>query len=177
MNLDTANAKSGARRGTAAWRAREKCKGFEDEDGDRSAYACATARQGRIARFNLIALQTPSLATVASPVNTNIFRSHDLERLKKYCSRSAKGEERAVFLGFGFASAQLQGSFEPAPSPKPRQNPKILAPNGCGISLNALVLKIILALLFASARAVRCMHRRRTCGRRAGKPGRSKRRN
>jgi len=24
----------------------------------------------------------------------------------------------AVFLGFGFVSAQLQGSFEPAPSPK-----------------------------------------------------------
>jgi len=61
-----------------------------------------------------------------------------LEHFQKYCSRSAVGEMGAVFLGFGFVSAQLQGSLEPAPSPKPRQNPKILAPNGCTISSNAL---------------------------------------
>ena len=44
----------------------------------------------------------------------------------------------AVFLGFGFVSAQSQGCFEPVPSPKPCQNPKILAPNGHNISLKAL---------------------------------------
>jgi hypothetical protein len=49
---------------------------------------------------------------------------------------------RAVFLGFGFVSAQSQGCFEPAPSPKPRQNPKILAPNGYSISSNALAVDI-----------------------------------
>jgi hypothetical protein len=41
-------------------------------------------------------------------------------------------------LGFGFVSAQLQGCFKPAPSPKPRQNPKILAPNAYTILLTAL---------------------------------------
>jgi hypothetical protein len=59
------------------------------------------------------------------------------ERLKKYCSHPAEWKTAAVFLGFGFVSAQSQGCFEPAPSPKPRQNPKILAPNGHNISLNA----------------------------------------
>jgi len=46
--------------------------------------------------------------------------------------------ERAVFLGFGFVSAQSQGVIKPVPSPKPRQNPKILAPNGYNIFSNAL---------------------------------------
>jgi RND family efflux transporter MFP subunit len=61
-----------------------------------------------------------------------------LERIKKNCSPSAVGEVRAVFLCFGFVSAQSQGSIKPAPSPKPRQNPKILAPNGYSFSLPAL---------------------------------------
>src|SRR5437868_7057811 len=52
-----------------------------------------------------------------------------LERFKKYCSHSALKNEDAVFLVFGFVSAQLQGFAKPAPSPKPRQKPKILAPN------------------------------------------------
>ena len=49
-----------------------------------------------------------------------------LERFKKYCSRLVVGEERAVFLSFGFVSAQSQGfqtySFAEA-SPKPK-NPR-----------------------------------------------------
>jgi hypothetical protein len=48
----------------------------------------------------------------------------------------------AVFLAFGFIHAQflaqLQGSFEPAPSPKPRQKPKILAAHRYIFSVNAL---------------------------------------
>ena len=60
------------------------------------------------------------------------------ERLKKYCSHPAGWNTEAVFLSFGFISAQLQDCFEPALSPKPRQNPKILAPNGHSISLNTL---------------------------------------
>jgi hypothetical protein len=51
-------------------------------------------------------------------------------------------KDEAVFLGFGFVSSQSQGSFEPAPSPKPRQNPKILAPNGYSIFSNALAFGI-----------------------------------
>jgi hypothetical protein len=32
-----------------------------------------------------------------------------LERFKKYCSHSVRKNKAAVFLGFGFVSAQLQG--------------------------------------------------------------------
>ena len=60
-----------------------------------------------------------------------------MERYQKSCSRSAVKEAGAVFLGFSFVSAQLRGSFKPAPSPKPRQNPKILAPNDYTFSSNA----------------------------------------
>jgi hypothetical protein len=52
-------------------------------------------------------------AIKAATVNTRIFVR---EHFQKYCSRSAKTKMRAVF--FGFVLAQLQGSFEPAPSPK-----------------------------------------------------------
>jgi len=52
-------------------------------------------------------------------------------------------------LGLGFVSAQLQGSWEPAPSPTANDrrqpmigtthpNSKIFAPHGYGISSNAL---------------------------------------
>jgi hypothetical protein len=67
------------------------------------------------------------------------WRGEHVERYQKSCSRSAMKEAGAVFLDFGFVSAQLRGSFEPAPSPKPRQNPKILAPNNYTFSSNALV--------------------------------------
>jgi hypothetical protein len=56
---------------------------------------------------------------------------------KQYC-HSVEHEVEAVFLDFGFVSAQSQGFFEPAPSPKPRQKPKILAPNGNTVFSNAL---------------------------------------
>lgn len=49
---------------------------------------------------------------------------------------SQKLTMESVFLGFGVVSAQLQGRFEPAPSPNPRQNAKILASH---ISSNARV--------------------------------------
>ena len=62
-----------------------------------------------------------------------------LEHFHKSCSHSVGKQPGAVFLGFGFVSAQSQGCCEPAPSPKPRQNPKILAPNGYRISSNATV--------------------------------------
>ena len=61
-----------------------------------------------------------------------------LEHFQKYCSHAGREEGEAVFLGFGFVSAQSQGHPGHAPSPKPRQNPKILAPRGYSISSNAL---------------------------------------
>jgi hypothetical protein len=46
----------------------------------------------------------------------------------------------AVFLVFRFVSAQSQGFFKPAPSPKPRENPKIPAAHHYIFSFNAPVL-------------------------------------
>jgi len=63
------------------------------------------------------------------------------EHFQKYSSRSIKYSEKlqkAVFSVFGFVSVQSQGSLEPAPSPKPHQKPKILAPNGYIIFSKAL---------------------------------------
>src|SRR5215469_5101783 len=57
-----------------------------------------------------------------------------LEPFKKFCSHAVGGLWRAVFLSFGVVSAQSQGCLEPAPSPKPSQNSKILAPHGHNIS-------------------------------------------
>jgi len=69
-------------------------------------------------------------------------RGEHMEHFQKSCSRSTVKEAGAVFLGFGFVSAQLRGLFEPAPSPKADDRhhsptPKILAPNNCTFSSNA----------------------------------------
>jgi len=52
-----------------------------------------------------------------------------LERFKKYCSRSVKERRLSGLFGFWRRFGSVTGSFKPAPSPKPRQKPKILAPN------------------------------------------------
>src|SRR5262249_13436767 len=44
--------------------------------------------------------------------------------------------DRGLF-GFWFRFASVTGFFEPAPSPKPRQNPKILAAHRYIFSVNA----------------------------------------
>jgi hypothetical protein len=41
--------------------------------------------------------------------NGKTGKERDSERLRKYCSHSVKGMEGAVFLVFGFVSAQSQG--------------------------------------------------------------------
>ena len=41
-------------------------------------------------------------------------------------------------FGFWLRFGSVTGFYKPAPSPKPRQNPKILAPNGYSFSSNAL---------------------------------------
>jgi len=62
----------------------------------------------------------------------------DLEHFQKYCSYSAEGKERAVFLVFGVVSAQLQGYLNLRLRRSLAKKPKILAPNGYSISSNAL---------------------------------------
>jgi hypothetical protein len=61
-----------------------------------------------------------------------------LEHFQKYCSRSVETLERAVFLVFGFVSAQLQGFSNLLLRRSLAKKPKILAPNGYGIFSNAL---------------------------------------
>jgi hypothetical protein len=56
-----------------------------------------------------------------------------LERIKKYCSRSKGENKMAVFLGFGFVSAQLQGYSNLRLRQSLAKTPKILAPNGYSI--------------------------------------------
>jgi len=56
-----------------------------------------------------------------------------LERLKKYCSHSVRKNKAAVFLGFGFVSAQLQGYSNLRLRQSLAKTPKILAPNGYSI--------------------------------------------
>jgi hypothetical protein len=73
-----------------------------------------------------------------------------LERLKKYCSHSAKGIERAVFLVFGFrlrrgyggqvVSAQLQGFSNLLLRRSLAKNQKSSLRIGYSISLTALAL-------------------------------------
>jgi hypothetical protein len=69
--------------------------------------------------------------------NKNMLYSRALEHFQKYYNHLEEWRHGAVLLGFGIVSAQSQGFFEPAPSSKPRQNPKILAPNGYSIFENA----------------------------------------
>ena len=53
-----------------------------------------------------------------------------LERFKKYCSYSEM-ERKSGLFGFWLRFDSVAGRYgHPAPSAKPRQNPKILAPNG-----------------------------------------------
>jgi hypothetical protein len=66
-----------------------------------------------------------------------------LEHFQKNCSHAVRKDEKAVFWGSGFVSAQLQGLSNLRLRQRPmigtaRQNPKILAPHGYSFSLNAL---------------------------------------
>ena len=53
-----------------------------------------------------------------------------LERLKKFCSHADGEKERAVFLGFGFVSAQLQGFTNLRLRRSLAKTPKNLPPRG-----------------------------------------------
>jgi hypothetical protein len=68
--------------------------------------------------------------------STNAFcpSAYALERFKKYRSHSARRKEGAVFLGFGFVSAQSQAAAGMLLRQDLAKTPKILAPSGHTIS-------------------------------------------
>ena len=80
-----------------------------------------------------------------TPVQSRCFAGRELgrrgtdtqERLKKFCGRLAGGGRGGLFE-FWLRFDSVAGHCGHAPSPKPRQNPKILAPNGYRISLITL---------------------------------------
>jgi hypothetical protein len=61
-----------------------------------------------------------------------------LEHFQKSYSRLVLGKREGGLFGFWLRFGSVTGLFKPAPSPKPRQNPKILAPNGYNSFSNAL---------------------------------------
>ena len=73
-----------------------------------------------------------------------------LEHLKKFCSRLRTLRESGLFE-FWLRFGSVAGRTGHAPSPKPRQNSKILAANGYRISLNALAGLLVTAQFAAAA--------------------------
>jgi hypothetical protein len=62
-----------------------------------------------------------------------------LEHFQKNSSHAVVGGQRKSGLfEFWHRFGSVTGLLKPAPSPKPRQNSKILAPHGDSFSLNAL---------------------------------------
>ena len=67
---------------------------------------------------------------IAGEKGLALARKWGLERFKKYCSRSIMDRKSGLFgLWLRFDSVTDRCGY--APLPKPRQNPKILAPNDC----------------------------------------------
>jgi hypothetical protein len=57
-----------------------------------------------------------------------------LEPFKKYCSHAVSRMMESGLFGLWLRFGSVTGCFKPAPSPKLRPNPKILAPHGHSIS-------------------------------------------
>src|SRR6202050_5965047 len=81
-------------------------------------------------------MRTDKAGVSLGPGERDVFCRH-LERLKKYCGRLEMKRGSGLF-GFWLRFGSVTGHCGHAPAPKPRQNPKILAPNGHSISLTAL---------------------------------------
>jgi predicted nuclease of predicted toxin-antitoxin system len=82
-------------------------------------------------------------AIVVLRARSNRFEdTRPLERLKKFCSRLGRGRESGLFE-FWRRFGSVAGRCGHAPSPKPSQNSKILAPNGYRISLTALMPEVL----------------------------------
>jgi signal transduction histidine kinase len=69
--------------------------------------------------------------------NEDMAAFFSIEHFQKYCSHSGEWKEGAVFLDFGFVSAQLQGCLSLLLRRSLAKTPKILVPNGYSISPNA----------------------------------------
>src|SRR6185437_15012609 len=82
------------------------------------------------------ALVLPQADWVLETLSRKLARG--LEHFQKYCSHSVCKEGGGGLFGFWLRFGSVTGFLKPAPSPKPRQNPKILAPNGYSIFSNAL---------------------------------------
>ena len=74
-----------------------------------------------------------------SRLNAMRAKVSSFEHFQKFGSRSVGRIERAVFLIFGFVSAQSRGFLNPLLRRSLAKNPKILAPNGFRIFSNALL--------------------------------------
>src|SRR6202789_14511 len=61
-----------------------------------------------------------------------------LEHFQKNSSHAVGGQRKSGLFEFWLRFGSVTGLFKPAPSPKPRQNSKILAPNGYNFFSNAL---------------------------------------
>src|ERR1700751_3884595 len=61
-----------------------------------------------------------------------------LEHFHQSCSDELKSADSGLF-GFWLRFGSVTGFFKPAPSPKPRQKPKILAAHRYIFSINALI--------------------------------------
>jgi hypothetical protein len=79
----------------------------------------------------------------AKSKNRNLRYDRDLEHFHQSCSGGLEVCETAVFLPLGFVLARLQGSFEPAPSPKPHPKSKMLAAHRNIFSVNALYSQMV----------------------------------
>jgi hypothetical protein len=65
--------------------------------------------------------------------------AHILEHFHQFCSQAGEEKRQAVFLIFGFVSAQSQAAAGMLLRQSLAKKPKTLAPHGCSISSNALI--------------------------------------
>jgi periplasmic glucans biosynthesis protein len=62
-----------------------------------------------------------------------------MKRLERFQKHHSHSKEKSGLFGFWLRFGSVMGFFKPTLSPKPRQNSKILAPNGYGFSSSALL--------------------------------------
>ena len=78
------------------------------------------------------------------------FGSRDLEHFHECCSDALEALIGSGVFGFWLRFGSVTGFFKPAPSPKPRQKPKTLAPHRYIISVNALKVRRVFHLKTAT---------------------------
>ncbi len=94
-----------------------------------------------------------TIATFRSFMRCVISRS---EHFHQSCGDVQRRRSESGLFGFWLRFGSVTGFFKPAPSPKPRQNPKILAPHRYIFSVNALALFAGICLSLLGGAAVQC---------------------